>query len=212
MTELRWTPAALAAALAGDLENALIAGTPGGIERQEAQGQRDLVESELVPLDMGQNTREQFEALGFRFGEQVDDLFLKAELPQGWRKVATEHAMHSKIVDGQGRERVSIFYKAAFYDRHAHMWLVPFYHVYASPVGGYSDDWVADRQKQWEGTVRGGEVVAFRTEARLLGDDVYKQIQTKHELCDICYDWLRAHAPEYENPLAYWDADGSDRT
>jgi hypothetical protein len=35
--------------------------------------------------------------------------------------VNSDHAMWSYLVDELGRERVSIFYKAAFYDRSAHM-------------------------------------------------------------------------------------------
>jgi hypothetical protein len=35
--------------------------------------------------------------------------------------------MHSKLIDDLGRERVSIFYKAAFYDRRADMRLVTHY-------------------------------------------------------------------------------------
>ena len=50
--EQRMNPAALAAASRGDLANALIASTPGGIERQEAAGQRTLVESAMLPKEI----------------------------------------------------------------------------------------------------------------------------------------------------------------
>jgi hypothetical protein len=50
-----------------------------------------------------------------------DPLFCDATIPDGWTKKATEHAMWSSIVDTRGIEMVSVFYKAAFYDRSAHM-------------------------------------------------------------------------------------------
>jgi len=63
--------------------------------------------------------------MGIVFGEKVDDLFTSVTLPEGWHKEATEHAMWSKLIDDQGRERASIFYKAAFYDRSAFMSITP---------------------------------------------------------------------------------------
>ncbi len=113
------SPAALAAFLSGDLENAMIASTPGGIERQEAAGQASFVSSETLPLQFNYCTKEQFEAMGVVFGAPVDDLFQQARLPAGWVKVATDHSMHSELRDEKGRKRAGIFYKAAFYDRSA---------------------------------------------------------------------------------------------
>lgn len=49
--KLQITPAAIVAALAGDTSNALAAMTPGGIEAQEAAGQRALVASTTLPKD-----------------------------------------------------------------------------------------------------------------------------------------------------------------
>jgi hypothetical protein len=69
-----------------------------------------------MPGDM-KPSREAFEAVGFKFGDKIDDLFLSAELPEGWTREATDHDMWSKILDADGVERVSVFYKAAFYDR-----------------------------------------------------------------------------------------------
>jgi hypothetical protein len=41
------------------------------------------------------------------------------KLPEGWHIKATDHSMWSNLVDDKGRNRASIFYKAAFYDREA---------------------------------------------------------------------------------------------
>lgn len=112
-------PAALAAACNGDLANAIVASTPGGIERQEAEGQRAMVANSHLPKEMRGATRDQLEAKGFIFGADVDDLFVAVTLPAGWQIKATSHSMHSDLLDGAGRVRAGIFYKAAFYDRKA---------------------------------------------------------------------------------------------
>jgi hypothetical protein len=114
-------PAALLAALSGDVSNAEVASTPGGIEAQEAAGQAMLCASAQLPKKMLGCTRESLEALGFKFGADVDELFVTCTLPAGWKKKATDHSMHSDLVDEQGRTRAGIFYKAAFYDRRADM-------------------------------------------------------------------------------------------
>jgi len=124
---------------------------PGGsgaaIERQERDGQRQLVNSDRLPSDI-QGDRAEWEVLGFTFGDPdpADPLFMPATLPEGWKRQATDHSMGSVIVDTLGCERVSIFYKAAFYDRKAHMhligvtWYVTKHVEYDGPLV-ISDEW-----------------------------------------------------------------------
>ena len=78
--------------------------------------------------------------MGIVFGKEVDDLFVEVTLPAGWKKEATDHSMWSKLVDDKGRERASIFYKAAFYDRDAHINITQRFHCMTQPVGGYGQD------------------------------------------------------------------------
>jgi hypothetical protein len=96
---------------------------PGGIEASERAGQAGLLLSDLLPVDIGGGPDEQkrYEALGFVFGEVVerDPIFREVKLPAGWSRKGSSHAMWSHIVDEKGRERVAVFYKAAFYDRRA---------------------------------------------------------------------------------------------
>ena len=68
----------------------------------------------------------EFEALGFTFGDpdEGDPMFRPATFPEGWQRKDYDDAMWSYLVDEYGRDRVSIFYKAAFYDRDAFMSLV----------------------------------------------------------------------------------------
>ncbi|MYV56469.1 hypothetical protein [Streptomyces sp. SID3212] len=102
-------------AMATGETNALIAG-------QERAGQAQLVHSDQVPTDL-RSPREEFEALGFVFGEPTpaDPLFMSATLPAGWKREASDHDMWSYVVDEHGRRRVRLFYRAAFYDRRASM-------------------------------------------------------------------------------------------
>jgi hypothetical protein len=102
---------------------------PGGsdraIEEQERAGQTQLVSSDRLPTQLNAGTDADFEALGFVFGEPdpADPLFRPAQVPDGWTKEGADHDMGSYVVDQHGRRRVTVFYKAAFYDRRAHMTL-----------------------------------------------------------------------------------------
>ena len=102
-------------------------GSPSNaIENMEAQGQRELVASTVLPFPGFGASDADFEALGFTFGDKVpgDDLFRQATLPEGWTRKGTEHAMHTDVLDERGIARVAVFYKAAFYDRRADMHII----------------------------------------------------------------------------------------
>lgn len=115
------TPAQLSALLRNDLGNAKVAATPGGIEAQEAQGVRSMIAGQLLPA---KGPWDELQRLGVVKGEAVDELFVRATLPGGWRVVQLGDSRASSLQDANGKEIASIFYKAAFYDRKAHMFLV----------------------------------------------------------------------------------------
>lgn len=105
------------------------AGVLGGTERyiddMNADGQRQVVASTALPTKSNYSTDEDFAALGFKFGPVCSDpMFREATLPDGWRREGSEHAMWSYILDERGIRRVSVFYKAAFYDREAFMGII----------------------------------------------------------------------------------------
>ena len=99
------------------------------IVAQEHRGQVRLVESSLIPTDLrydgqgGELTEERLVELGFKLEPTVQDdsLFREVDLPEGWTRAGTDHDLWSKILDETGTERMSIFYKAAYYDRDAFM-------------------------------------------------------------------------------------------
>lgn len=99
---------------------------PTGIEIQEARGQQELVRSSQLPKELGAydgDSKSTLEEHGIKvLGETKDDpLFYDVELPNGWKIEATDHSMWSKLFNANGDEVAAIFYKAAFYDRKAHI-------------------------------------------------------------------------------------------
>lgn len=102
---------------ASDFEK-LVTALPGGIERQEAAGQRQLVADSALPSEGLLEVAAQLgiTVIGPRTG---DSIFSDVTLPAGWKLQATEHPMWSSLIDETGHRRADIFYKAAFYDRRA---------------------------------------------------------------------------------------------
>lgn len=103
----------------------LFGGNPDAIQAQERAGQAQLINSDRLPTDRFGDA-DAWTALGFTFGEPdpADPMFCPATLPDGWRREGSDHDMWSYIVDGDGVQRVAVFYKAAFYDRSAHAYLI----------------------------------------------------------------------------------------
>jgi len=179
----------------GDASNAILA--------QEAQGQRELVNSEVLPTDMGHgdhDTQATLEAAGVKFLGVVegDDMFQRVELPEGWKKVATSHSMHSDLVDDKGRKRAGIFYKAAFYDRSAHMNLATRFNTRRDyekqEVEGVAVAYVMD-----------GDEIVHTTALIELPDDKREQYDVARQADHAAATWLNENHPDWRNPAAYWD-------
>lgn len=97
-------------------------GNPNAIERQEARGQKELVNSCSLPVKVNPpENKEKLKNIGIIFGQPYKDdpLFCDGILPNGWKKKATDHDMWTEIVNEKGIIKARIFYKAAFYDRSA---------------------------------------------------------------------------------------------
>lgn len=137
------------------LADSMRTGDPSeAIYAMEKRGQQELVHSDRLPTEVLGGTDADFEAVGFTFGEPDprDPLFRPATLPDGWTREASDHDMGSYVVDPQGRRRVSIFYKAAFYDRRAHMSLTSVYGYVSNFVWG-GPDVIADPEWATPGAV-----------------------------------------------------------
>jgi hypothetical protein len=98
------------------------------IVAQEAAGQQDMTMGGYLPKLNEHHQpidRAAWEALGFVFGKDMDDLFVNVDFPVGWSFVPRpDHHLWSEIKDADGRIRARVFYKAAFYDRRAHVRLL----------------------------------------------------------------------------------------
>lgn len=189
------TPAALVAASKGDLHNFIVAATPGGIEAQERAGQAMLtlkfnqLPKEYLFWNEPGTWRECFERLGFKFGSDIDDLFVGVTAPPGWALRPSDHSMWSYIHDGQGRRRGSIFYKAAFYDRSANVRLESRY----QGGGEYRDG--RKRYSVAKDTATGNVLIEFGP------TEDFKQSEKEDRLT---FEWLDAALPDWRKVEAYW--------
>jgi hypothetical protein len=101
----------------------------GGIEAQEAQGQAQVVaqsgEWVQIPAEFFGCSPGDLIDMGFVIGDVVegDPLWRLAKLPEGWAFRAADHSMWSYIDDENGKQRIALFYKAAFYDRRATLYI-----------------------------------------------------------------------------------------
>lgn len=187
-------PAALAAFANGDIENALVASTPGGIEAQEKRGQQTLVQSTDMPLELRPN-KEAFEKVGFTFGAVIDAIFQEATLPPGWSREASDHDMWSYIKDDQGRRRVAVFYKAAFYDRRASANLECRYHA--------GRDYNASRDVPLPVGVFDQGKMFWKAGEEPRGIDNYDRAHSE-ALGKAAEDHLNSKFPDWADPTAYW--------
>ncbi|MCP4967225.1 MAG: hypothetical protein GY926_18590 [bacterium] len=187
-------PVDMMLALVGEMER------PGaGIEAQEAAGQVQLVNSDVLPTEALYGAREALEAAGVRFGEPDPDdpLFAPVELPSGWRKERSDHSMWSHLIDGQGRRRAEIFYKAAFYDRRAHIMATQRFTVRFD----YDHQ---DATGEAVSRVYDGQTVTWETEANPW--DVEPEQDYDRQRCadKVASDWLDRRWPDWQDKTAYW--------
>lgn len=195
--------AASSAVARGDLKNAVIASTPGGIEKQEKEGKMQQATKQTLPKKLGSH-EEAFRALGFVATGSSDDLFNLATFPVGWKKVPTDHSLWTDLVDDMGRRRGTIFYKAAFYDRDASAYLVHRFGVDKcdGEVEGTVDIKVCDAlglvQRSIQGLIkpnwRGNRAKAQEC------DDIVTAAEDKIR------EWLTEQYPLWKTDVtAYWD-------
>jgi hypothetical protein len=194
-------PASLQAMLNGDFPSAILAATPGGIERQEAAGQAKLVKSAdrlptAVNYPYDTTISEVSEKLGIQLGSIIDDVFIEATFPKGWHIKPTEHSMWSNLIDDRGRKRASIFYKAAFYDVSAHINFECRY-----DINGYAT------REDGGVKLRGCQVVDKSTEKVLWSSDFVgeRDFKAQDKNSAEARKWLNENFPQHDDPFAYWN-------
>jgi len=178
----------------------VMGGNPAAIAAQEQRGQKQLVNSTQLPTEMRDDSKAVLEAAGVVFGEVApgDPIFCDATLPEGWKKEATGHAMHIKLLDANGHLRATIFYKAAFYDRVAFLEVTRRFsvdrygHSQAHP-GEFAAS-VIDAK---------GEV-ELKTEVQLKAEGE-NDWDVRDRVAFIAETWLNENYPDWTSPAAYWD-------
>lgn len=191
------------------LEAMITGDTSGAIMAQEKRGQAEQIYADRLPLQINTRnvTRDGLETIGFKFGKIIDDIFIEATLPPGWTKKATDHSMWSTILDDKGRERCAVFYKAAFYDRNAHLDVHRRYRAGMYPVTGYGEGY--DPNSPDIARVMDRDKVIWESPESLPRNEKpgYDPVRSdKYEaMFQQAKDWLAEHFPDHENPLAYWD-------
>jgi hypothetical protein len=175
------------------LADILEAASPGGIEAQEARGQIEQSFAETLPKKgTDGNARTRWQALGFVFGTDADKLFVNVKFPTGWRKKPTEHSMWSELLDDKGRIRGMIFYKAAFYDRDAHISL--------SPRFAYSGYQPTANKSVFEALIMDAGKPVHTLGTWKSGDH-----DEQDKLKRAAMEWLHERYPNHEDVAAYWD-------
>jgi hypothetical protein len=99
--------------------------SPQFILTGEECSQRAIAESETWLLAKKMNrisqdnrtVKDTLEALGFTVLGETDDLFFQVQPPEGWTKETQGY--WTTVKDQNGNERITQFFKGAFYDRDA---------------------------------------------------------------------------------------------
>lgn len=183
------------------------------IRAQEKQGQQQLVNSDVLPTEVRDchlggygldakvvDSRKTLEKFGVKFLGIVenDPLFQYVELPKGWRKESSDHDMLSYLIDDKGRKRASVFYKAAFYDRHAMMHLKTRF--------SFRQDYdLLEKEGICVARVFDGNDVMYSTDPVKKTGDNQEWYEHEDKICKIAKDWLNEHYPDWRDPGAYWD-------
>lgn len=176
------------------LADAMFMGSSQAIEHSEAQGQKELCQSEVLPAEFMYSKKEDLEKQGVVFGNVVkgDTMFQHVTLPKGWKIRPTEHSMWTELVDEKERVRASIFYKAAFYDRSAHISLSKRYNVSA-----YKND-------EYAVALDSGKVI-FKSQPFELGEDGKPTYDSREEKTKECNEYLDKYFPRWQDVTAYWE-------
>lgn len=173
----------------------VLMGGSEAIGRQEKRGQRDLVSTfTRLPREGMDTLRPIFEGLGFVFGENEDELFVKVTAPAGWSLKPTEHPMHSDILDDKGRRRGGVFYKSAYYDRKADVHLARRYHI--------ENDYESRESLNQRCVVKDQATGEVLKAYPYIDGGQYTECDAQRQ---EAVAWLREKYPDFESVTAYWE-------
>lgn len=208
------------------LFDAVVVGGPNAVELQEARGTTSFIESDTLPVTMGpvagyeehgpEGTMAVLEAMGVEFMGLVenDPVFQYVKLPEGWSKKPGWDPRLSLLVDENGRERASIFYKAASYDRKAILNLLQRFGTITDPEGfdsilgalGDTENDVEIRVKIMDGTHMSGdgEPIHIIESTIPAGGDKLERYQIIKKAKQEATDWLDMYYPYWRDIQISW--------
>ncbi len=175
---------------------------PKVIEQDEDRGSAQLVASEVLPKS-DTRTWEILKSMGIKLGKDVpgDPIFVYAELPEGWSKKRSEKdSRGSYIVDSEGRNRASIFYKAASYDRFASISPISRYSIQLDYDRCETENEAIYRIEDYTGVIHEMDPVKLpdkKTNGVL-------RIEERDKAQCIAITWMDENYPDWNNHIAYW--------
>lgn len=184
--------------------NMVAAMSVGGIKEQEKNGQRKLTISfdRLPRVVNGGRGRHDLETLGFVFGDNLDDLFVAVEPPEGWTLEPTGHYMWSHVMDDQGRTRAKVLYKPDFYDKSAFVMLDRRYSIRHQAC---DEDGHRVETKQYPHDFSLCEVSDHDKKSVIVVGKSKGNDWKRQDLLEVrANEWLDENKPDWKNPLAYW--------
>lgn len=172
------------------------------VEHMEKEGQSLAVNNTMMAKEM-RPSREEWEKLGFSFTDiPYDDVLCKAVMPEGWSLKSTDHAMWNEIFDENGMKRGSMFYKASFYDRSAHMSLERRYGVCVDYIGEDFSTIEVYFGNSSEKLFVAGRVQIPQNGCRAKRLDCYEE---EDRLKEVAKRFGDENYPDWENVHAYWN-------
>ena len=172
------------------------------VEGMEAEGQRELVAANGASLPVAGSDHPCFAKMGILFGDSLDGVLREATLPLGWRlRPSVEHVMWTDLLDAQGRKRARIFYKAAFYDRHAELQPTVRYSAGIEYQGEFGKVGESHRGFVFDNATN-AEVFSTKTLRREEKSD--RTLLKTDALRKETAQWISEHFPEHADPSAYW--------
>jgi hypothetical protein len=177
------------------------------IVNMEKDGQKQLAKSGMLPVDRRDLDPELFDRLGFKWGPPAPrgELFQQVTLPPGWEIRASDHPMWSYVRDEQGRERFSVFYKAAFYDRSAHMGMSRLFsleHDYDQPQAVFH---VRVQVPSHDGVTQWKRLETFASTETFAARYSLPAQEDQDKTRNRAIAWLDEKYPDRDNPLSYWE-------
>lgn len=172
------------------------------IEHMVSEGQQEAIRRVHVAKKV-RPSKEAWEQLGFTFTDiEGDDILCNATLPKGWSIQATEHSMWNNIIDENGMIRGRMYYKAAFYDRHAHMYLECRYkmcNIYVGEDHSTTEIYFGNNEEK---LFVAGQIHSKENETR---EERLARYNLEEELEEKTRNWANQNYPDWENVHAYWD-------